>query len=249
MLHAAAALVSIHPIHVLREPVARHKGHALLKLPQHGIQLMAWLHSLHEGPPLLAHGRGEGEVVATHVETLRIGEGLVAVDGVSSSRAELMGCGLRLWLAPLVALPIWMARIIVRASMVGHLLHLLVALVHVELVAATQTIEALGIAIPIMVLALLRPWHAHQVEIQIATTAWPCPLEVNVDREGLARKRWVIEIVGVAVVCGELVHEVKPVRWPKLHCESIVQSSCPWEVIGVVDPILVDDDFAFLSIG
>jgi len=62
-----------------------------------------------------------------------------------------MGFGLRV--TPLVALPIWVGTVIVRARMVCDLLHGLVPLIHVELMTATQPRETLGIAIIIAILA------------------------------------------------------------------------------------------------
>jgi len=248
VLDTTAALIAIHPIHVCSEPIARHQSHTFLQLLHHCIHLMAWLHALYNGTSLLADCRGEGEVIAVHVKSLRVGERLVAVDGVPSTWAELVGRGLRLWLAPLVALPIWMSCIVSCARMVRHLLYFLVALIHIELVTAAQTVEALSIAIPIVVLAFLRPGHAHQVEIQVTPTAGSISLEINVNRKRLPREGWVVEVVSIAVICGELVHEVESVRWPIFHRESILQSCCAWKIVCVVDAIFIDDDLSLLSI-
>ena len=70
-----------------------------------------------------------------------------------------------------------------------------VGLIQFKLVAATQTISALSIAIPIVIPAFLRPGQAH--------------------REG-----WIEQDIGIAVVCVELVHEVRSGRWPPLRCET-----------------------------
>ena len=95
---------------------------------------------------------------------------------------------------------------------VGHLLHFIVALIHIKLVAATQTVEVLSIAIPIVILAFLRPGHVHQVEVQVTSTARSNSLEININNKCLLNEGWVVEVVGIAVVCGELVQEVQSER-------------------------------------
>jgi len=170
VLRATAADLPVHPVHVLGEPVARHERHALLQLSQHVVHLMVGIHAHHDLAPVLAQGRREGEVTSIHIETLRESEGLVAVNGGARTRIEVAGVGLDFGVTPLVASPIWVAAVVMRAGVVGHLLHSLVPLIHVKLVATSQAWEALRIAIPISVLADGVPWHADQVEIQIATT-------------------------------------------------------------------------------
>ena len=48
-----------------------------------------------------------------------------------------------------------------------HLLHFLVGLIQIKLVAATQTIRAVSVAIPFVILAFLRPGQTLQVEVQV----------------------------------------------------------------------------------
>jgi len=249
MLPAATALVAIHPIHVLSEPIARHESHALLYLRQHVVHLVVGVHGLDDLIAALRDDCGEGEVFAVHVKPLTVAELLIAVDGVTSAWAELvLGC-LLLGVAPLVARPVWMAGVITSASVVCHLLHLLVALVHVELVAATKPVEALSIAVPVMVLAFRWPWHANQVKVQVATTSGPVPLEVNVHTEGLSWKVRIIEIVCITVVSGRLVHQVESVGWRIHDFEAIVRRMRSRKVVCVVDPIFVDGQPAFSSRG
>jgi hypothetical protein len=137
MLGTTAADLPVHPVHVLGEPVARHERHALLQLSQHVRHLMVGIHAHHELAPLLAERRREGKVASVCIEPLREGEGLVAVDGGARTRIEVAGVGLDFGVAPLVARPIVVTAIVVGASMVGDLLHGLVALIHVKLMATS----------------------------------------------------------------------------------------------------------------
>jgi len=171
MFWAAPALLTIHPIHVLSEPIARHEGHAPLDDLVHGIQLAAaWAHLQDHLFALLADGGGEGEISVLFIETLTVGEGLCAVDGRLASWAEIAPMGLQLRVTPLVALPIWVSSVVVCARMVCDLLHLVVTFVHVKLRATSQTRETLRIAIMVVILACLRHWHVHKIEIQVAST-------------------------------------------------------------------------------
>jgi len=81
VLSTIAADLPIHPIHVLGEPIARHKRHALPQLSKHIGHLAIGIHAHHVLTPLLAQCRREGKIVSIHVESLREGERLVAVDG------------------------------------------------------------------------------------------------------------------------------------------------------------------------
>lgn len=137
MLGTTAADLPVHPVHVLGGPVARHERHALLQLSQHVRHLMVGIHAHHDLTPLLAERRREGEVASIHVEPLREGEGLVAVDGGARTRIEVAGVGLDFGVTPLVARPIGVSTVVVGAGMVGDLLHGLVALIHVKLMATS----------------------------------------------------------------------------------------------------------------
>ena len=70
-----------------------------------------------------------------------------------------------------MVLPIRMTSVVSGSRMVVHLLHFLIAIIHVKLVTATQTIEALSTAIPIVVLAFLELGHAPHVEVHDTPTA------------------------------------------------------------------------------
>jgi len=137
MLGTTAANLPIHPIHVLGEPVACHERHALLQLSQHVCHLMVGIHAHHEVAPLLAERGREGKVASIYIEPLREGEGLVAVDGGARTRIEVAGVGLDFGVTPFVADPVGVSAVVVGASMVGDLLHSLVALIHVKLMATS----------------------------------------------------------------------------------------------------------------
>jgi len=82
MFWTAAALLTVHPVHILCKPIACHKGHALLDDFKHGIQLAAArTHFQNHLFALLAHGGSEGEISVLHIEALAVCEGLCAVDG------------------------------------------------------------------------------------------------------------------------------------------------------------------------
>merc|ERR1719336_76771 len=240
VLRTAAADLPVHPIHVLGEPVARHERHALLQLSKHVVHLMVWVHAHHDLTPLLAQCRRESEVASVHVEALRECEGLVAVDGGACTRVEVAGVGLDFGVAPLVARPIWVRAVVVGASMVGDLLHSLVALIHVELMAASQALETLSVAIPVSVLADRVPRHADQIEVQIATARWAVAFEINIYAECLPWEDRHVEILPVAVISGRRLHEVEAIRWRVLDGPSPINRRGAWEVIGVVHPILID---------
>jgi len=154
--------------------------------------------------------------------------------------------GLDLGVAPLVACPIGMAIVVVSARVVRNLLHNFVALVHVELVTATESREALGVAIPISVLADRMPRHTDQVEVQIATARWPVALEINIHAERLPREDRHVEIVSVAVICGWPLHEVESVWRGVPHSPPTINSRGARKVVSVIDSILIDDDGACL---
>jgi hypothetical protein len=137
MLGTTAADLPIHPVHVLGEPIARYERHALLQLSQHVRHLMVGIHAHHDLAPLLAEGRREGEIASICIEPLREGEGLVAVDCGARTCIEVAGVRLDFGVAPLVALPVGVTAIVVGASMIGDLLHGLVALIHVKLIATS----------------------------------------------------------------------------------------------------------------
>jgi len=240
MLGTTATDLAVHPIHVLGEPVARHERHALLQLSQHVRHLMVGIHAHHNLAPLLAERRREGKVVSIYIEALREGEGLVAVDGGARTRIEVAGVGLDFGVTPLVARPIGVRAVVVGASMVGDLLHGLVALIHVKLMATSQAWEALRIAIPISVLANGIPWHTDQIEIQIATARWTVAFEINVHAERLPWEDRHVEIVPVAVISGRPLHEVEPIRRGVLDSLSPIDRRGTWEVVCVIHPILVD---------
>jgi len=247
VLRTTAADLPVHPIHVLGEPVARHERHALLQLSQHVIHLMVGIHAHHDLTPLLAERRREGEVTSIHVESLREGEGLVAVDGSARTRIEVAAVGLDLGVTPLVARPIWVSAVVVSTGMVGDLLHGLVALIHVKLMATAQAWEALRIAVPISILADRVPRHADQIEIQIATAGWAVAFEVNVHAECLPWEDRHVEVVPVAVVSGRTLHEIEAVRRGVFDSPSPIDRRGTWEVVCVVHPILVDQYRACLS--
>jgi len=247
VLGTTAADLPVHPIHVLGEPIARHKRHALLQLSQHVRHLVVGIHAHHVCTPLLAHRCREGEIASIHVEPLREGEGLVAVDGGARTRIEVAGVGLYFGVTPLVACPVGVGAVVVGASMVGDLLHCLVALIHVKLVATSQAWEALCIAIPVSVLATGVPWHTDQVEIQIATTGWAVACEINVHAECLPWENRHVEVVPVAVISGRSLHEVEPIRRGVLDSLSPIYRRGTWEVVCVVYPIHVDHYRACLS--
>jgi len=82
MFWTAAALLTVHPIHVLGKPVTSHKGHALLDDFIHGVQLAAaGAHLQDHLLAVLADGGGKDEVSVLLVEPLAVGEGLCAVYG------------------------------------------------------------------------------------------------------------------------------------------------------------------------
>merc|ERR1740129_1115392 len=250
VLLSTPALIAIHPIHVLCEPIASHESHALLDLLQHGVELAAArAHAERHLATFLAQGGGEGEVVTIDVEPLRVRERLSAVDRVAWPGAEVAGTGLRLRIAPLVAFPVWVATVVFRASMICHLLHFHVSLIHVKLRTATKSVKTLRITIIVMVIAFGGPGHANQVEIQVTTASWAIPLEINVDGEGLASEARKIEIVSAAVVRGETFHQIEPVWRSILNRQTIIRDSRPREKVGIHHPVLVDDEFSLLSIG
>mmetsp|Transcript_69783 Transcript_69783/g.199984 ORF Transcript_69783/g.199984 Transcript_69783/m.199984 type:complete len:271 (-) Transcript_69783:633-1445(-) len=171
LLGAAAALVAVKPIHVRGVPVSGHEGHAFLQRSSlhHGIELRIGPHALRDRLAVLGHGRGNDQAAVHDLELLGEGEHLAAVDSVAGAEAELVRGRLELRLAPLVALPIRVAVVVLRACVVRDLLNVSVALVHVELGTTAQTRKALGIAIVVSVLARKAHRHVHQVEVQIAT--------------------------------------------------------------------------------
>ena len=95
--------------------------------------------------------------------------------------------------------------------MVGDLLRLFVAFVHVELWATALALETLSVTIVITLVALRFGRHADQVEIQIAPTPWPVLLAINVDNEGLVDKGWLAEGVRIARVAHRRLHQVETV--------------------------------------
>merc|ERR1719471_2518885 len=109
---------------------------------------MVGVHAHHDLTPLLAESRREGEVASVHIEPLREGEGLVAVDSGARARIEVAGMSLDFGVTPLVARPVWVAAVVVGAGMVGDLLHSFVALIHVKLMTTSQAWEALSVTIP-----------------------------------------------------------------------------------------------------
>mmetsp|Transcript_54956 Transcript_54956/g.143443 ORF Transcript_54956/g.143443 Transcript_54956/m.143443 type:complete len:255 (-) Transcript_54956:436-1200(-) len=182
MFRARAARLSVHPIHVWCSPVARHESHALLQLLEHVLHLPVGVHGLLERLAVLADRGRDRQVVAVNVEALREGELLRAVDRVTGALAELGRGDLDLRVAPLVALPCGILGVVSCASVVCDLLHVLVALVHVELVATTHVWEALRVAIVVVVLPWEADWHVHQVEVDVATAAWAVlTAEVHID--------------------------------------------------------------------
>merc|ERR1740139_1049657 len=247
MLLTRATLLPIHPVHVPSVPITSHEGHPLLQHLQHGVQLFAaWSHRQRNLTSLLRHRGRESEILAIHAEPLRKREGLRAVDLVRWAWTEVRPVGLHLWLSPLVASPIWVAAIIVRARVVGDLLNLVVALVHVEFRATTQTFEALCIAIVIVILASLRHGHVHKIEVQIATARRSSRTEIHDNREGLAWEVGLVELAGIAVIRRGLVHQVETVRWPVLHGRMVVDRRGPWHVVGLHDAIFVDVELPLL---
>jgi len=240
VLRTTAADLSIHPIHVLGEPVACDECHALLQLSQHVVHLMVGIHAHDHLTPLLAECRREGEITSVHVKTLREGEGLVAVDGGACACIEVAGVGFDFGVTPLVASPVWVTAVVVGASVIGDLLHGLVSLIHVKLMAASQAWEALRIAVPISILADGVPWHTDQVKIQVATARRAIASEINVHAERLPWKDRHVEIVPVAVISGRRLHEVEPVWWRVSDRFSPIDRRGTWEVVRVVHPILVD---------
>jgi len=153
VFRTTAAELAIHPIHVSCKPVASHENHAILDLLQHGIELRAsGTHAFDNLSSILRHYGSESKVISTDVESLRESKGLPTVDRVASARSEIAGMRLDLWLTPLVALPIWMAAIVIGASMIRDLLHIHISLIHIEFRTASQSIKALRIAIVVMML-------------------------------------------------------------------------------------------------
>jgi len=243
MFGAIATELAVHPIHVRRKPIARHKDHALLNLLQHGIELRAsGTHLSDHLISVLRDDRREKEVIAIDIESLREGEGPSAVDGVISAWAKVARVGLDLGVTPLVALPIWVAAVVSGASVICDLLHLHVSLVHIEFCAAPQPRKALRVTIMVMVLALSWPWHVYQIEIHIAPARWSIPLEVNVHTERLARKVGHVEVLCVAVVCSGTLHEIVPVVRRRFEGLAIVHYGCPRQVVRFHHAVLIDQN-------
>mmetsp|Transcript_27653 Transcript_27653/g.78478 ORF Transcript_27653/g.78478 Transcript_27653/m.78478 type:complete len:331 (+) Transcript_27653:201-1193(+) len=245
-LGAAAADVAIEPVHVGRRPIARDEGHAIQQGPsgQHRLQLRAGAHRLLHLRRALSDRGNDLELPVGHLELLREGEGLVPVDGVTTAARELPRRHLHLRLAPLVARPIGVAIVVARAGVVRDLLHGVVALVHVELRAATQAIEALAVAIVVIVLARLRHGHVHEVEVHVAAAA--NVLQLHVHGEGLAWEDGLVELRRVAVVRRGLLHQVEAEGRCELHRLAVVLDRGAGEVVRLQHAVLLDEELALL---
>mmetsp|Transcript_31834 Transcript_31834/g.96243 ORF Transcript_31834/g.96243 Transcript_31834/m.96243 type:complete len:406 (+) Transcript_31834:215-1432(+) len=246
MLLAAPARLAVHPIHVRVMPVARDEGHAPLQgtVVEHRLQLLVGAHGHAHAPALLGHGGDDPEAPALHPELLGEGELPAAVDGVPGAEAELRWPRLVLRVPPLVAGPVRVPAIVVRACVVRDLLHVRVALVHVELGAAAHVRKALGVAIVVPALAGEAHGHVDQVEVQVAAAG--SAVQVHVHGEGLARELDLVEVVRVAVVGRGALHQVKPPRRTILHGPPSVDGLGAGQVIRVPHAILVDEELPVL---
>lgn len=140
-----------------------------------------------------------------------------------------------------------MIAIIMSASMVRHLLHIRVSLVHVELRTASTRLEALRITIMIVVKTRAGSRHVHKVEVQITATCCALPPEIHVDRECLADKRRLVEVLLLAVICGWVPHEVESVWGRELDSLAAINDSGPWQIVCILNAILVDQQFPLLN--
>mmetsp|Transcript_76242 Transcript_76242/g.247312 ORF Transcript_76242/g.247312 Transcript_76242/m.247312 type:complete len:385 (+) Transcript_76242:1085-2239(+) len=246
MLCAGSALLAIEPVHVRGIPIAGHEGHAPLKrtvLP-HCIQLVARAHGHNDHFGALSHGGCDDQVGVHQLELLREDVWLRAVNVVHSSLAELILMGLVLRVAPLVARPVGVAGVVIRAGVIGDLLDIGVPFVHVELGAAAHIWEALRITVVVPILAGAGHRHVHQVEVEVASTG--SAIHVHVHRERLANQQRLVKLGGVAVVGRRLPHEVESVGRPVLHVGVVVDDGGAGQVIGIDDAVLVDLDHAIL---
>jgi hypothetical protein len=240
--------LAIHPIHVLVEPISGHEDHALLNLPHHGVQLsIARAHAEDNLAAFLAHGRCEDEIVTAFLKFLRVSEWFCAVYLVVRANAEITSMRFELRVTPLVASPTWVRWVVASACMIGDLLHIHIPLIHVELVATTLTIEALGIAIVIAVIAGRGPGHTHKVEIQVATTRCSVRLKIHIHCEGLTHKLWHVEILSLAVVGCRAPHEVEAVWWCIFYCLATIHSCGTGQIIRVHHAVFIDLECSCLS--
>ena len=122
-----------------------------------------------------------------------------------------MGRGLCLWLTPLMALPIWMTSIVSCARVVGHLLHFLVALIQYQTRGSNPDRRSVehrdtnrDACLP-QARACSPSRSSSYIHSQVS-------LEININSKCLLSEGWVVEVVGIAVVCGELVQEVQSER-------------------------------------
>jgi len=229
MLSPRSTHFPVHPIHILGKPIASHERHTFPQLTQHGVQLRtAWTHSHHHLAAFLAHCGGERKVITINVESLRKGKGFAAVDGVPRARTEVTGMGFDFRVAPLVALPVWMTVVVSGAGVVCDLLHSHVSLIHVELSTTAQSREALSIAVIVGVLASRGPWHANQVEIQIAAAGRTISSEIDVNAESLSGETGHVEIVLLAVISCGVLHEVESIWRRVLDSTTTVDGGSTW---------------------
>jgi len=243
VLRTRTAKLAVHPIHVWREPVARHKNHAFLDLCQHGVELcVSRSHAFDDLLAILRHDCSESEIVTIDIESLREREGPPAVDRVACARTKVARVRLDFWLAPLVTLPVWMAAIVPGASMIRDLLDVHVPLIHVKFRTASQSIEALRIAIVVMVFASCWPGHVHQIEVQIATARRPISFEININTERFPRKWRHVEIIRVAVIRGGAPHQVVPVVRSVLDGLPAIQGCGAWQIVCLHFTILIDQN-------
>mmetsp|Transcript_76243 Transcript_76243/g.247319 ORF Transcript_76243/g.247319 Transcript_76243/m.247319 type:complete len:384 (+) Transcript_76243:1085-2236(+) len=247
MLCAGSALLAIEPVHVRGIPIAGHEGHAPLKrtvLP-HCIQLVARAHGHNDHFGALSHGGCDDQVGVHQLELLREDVWLRAVNVVHSSLAELILMGLVLRVAPLVARPVGVAGVVIRAGVIGDLLDIGVPFVHVKLGAATHVGEALRVTVVVPILAGAGHRHVHQVEVKVASTGGA--IHVHVHGERLANQQRLVKLGGVAVVDRRLLHEVESVGRPVLHVGVVVDDRCAGQVVGIDDAVLVDFDHAIFA--
>jgi len=244
MLLPRAALLPIKPIHAGVKPIARHKDHTLGNVLCHDIQLfIAWTHLQRRLLIALRHYRREDKLIAFHLERLRPSEGQVAVDRVRRTWTEVALVGLQLWITPLVARPVRMARVTAHpcASMICDLLHLFVPFVHIKFSTATLALEALSIAVVVALVTSGGPRHIHQIEIQIAAASRTIRLEIEVHGESLPHPVGLEEILRFAVIRGRLLHQVKPVRRFILDSCSVIDDRRAWKVVLVLHAVFIND--------
>mmetsp|Transcript_86081 Transcript_86081/g.180021 ORF Transcript_86081/g.180021 Transcript_86081/m.180021 type:complete len:251 (-) Transcript_86081:586-1338(-) len=174
-LARASARLAVQPIHVAGSPVASHEDHALLEGTGlvHGVQLVAGAHGQHHALGALLHDSGDLQSTTLQLVPLGEVERLAAVDGGSAVVSEHAGGGLHLGVAPLVALPVAVtnAAVVVGASVVRDLLNLRVAFVHVPLCTAAETVEALAVAVVVVVLTSGGRGHVDHVEVDVAAAS------------------------------------------------------------------------------